>query len=95
MDSAKALGVAIDAERVACQLTKEELADESGVAPASLFAYLRGDREPPLNKLRQIAAALGERPQDLLDRADDVAGRADTRARNRQTNTGDVNATTN
>lgn len=80
METSEALGVAIDSERVASRLTREELAEAAGITVDTLGDYIRGEREPSLARLRDLAAALDMRPQDLLDRADVVAGKAERRA---------------
>lgn len=72
----EALGVAIDAERVAARLSRSELAELVGVSEESLGRYIRGETEPKLAILRQLASALDQRPQDLLTRADQILSRS-------------------
>lgn len=80
MIPSEALGVAIDAERVAARLSRDALAEAVQISPETLGRHLRGEAEPSLARLRDLAAALDMRPQDLLDRADVVAGKAERRA---------------
>lgn len=88
---AEALGIAIDAERVASKLTREELAELAGVSVESLGRYLRGETEPSLARLRGLANALDQRPRDLLTRADQVMGRIARREAGAQAAVGDKN----
>lgn len=94
MEAARAagvLGIAIESERIASCLTRDELAQAANVTPETLGDYIRGEREPSLARLRDIAAAMEVRPQDLLDRADMIAGRAARREGDTQANTGGRN----
>ncbi len=57
---AEALGIAIDAERVASNLSREELAELAGVSVESLGRYLRGETEPSLAR-RWVRSIRSER----------------------------------
>lgn len=48
------------------KLTQEQLAEKIGVKPASLSLYESGDRSPDLNRLEDIAKALGVTLTDIL-----------------------------
>lgn len=86
MDDGEALGVAIESEMVAALMSREELAQASGVSPDTIGRHIRGEQDPAA-RLRAIARALDVKPQELLDLADRVAGRADRRG---QSIAGDV-----
>lgn len=92
MEPMKALGVAIDAERVTSQMTREELASALGIVPETLNRYLRGDVDLRYSHLISIADALGIEVGELLVHADVVAGRVARRdARISQANSGGQN----
>lgn len=91
MDPALALGIAIESEMVAAQMSRDDLAEAAGISIETLGRHIRGEQEPVLARLRAIAAALEMRPQDVLDRADMVAGRAARRAGDTQANSGGRN----
>lgn len=78
MDDGEALGVAIESEMVAALMSREDLAQASGVSPDTIGRHIRGEQDPAA-RLRAIARALDVKPQELLDLADRIAGRADRR----------------
>lgn len=93
MEPALALGVAIEGEMVMAMMTRDELAAELGISPETLGRHIRGEQEPTLARLRAVAKALDTTPQQLLTRADVVAGRMSRReaAAITQANTGGQN----
>jgi transcriptional regulator with XRE-family HTH domain len=80
MEPAHALGVAIEAEMIMALMTRDELAANLGISTETLGRHIRGEQEPSLARLRAIAAAMETTPQQILTRADVVAGRIDRRA---------------
>jgi transcriptional regulator with XRE-family HTH domain len=49
-------------------LSQQELAEKSGVSRAALVKIEACESEPRPSTLRKIAAALGARPRDLMER---------------------------
>lgn len=78
MDEAEALGVAIESERVAAVMSRDELAEAAGVSLDTIGRHIRGEQDAA-GRLRAIAKALDCTPQELLDRADGIVGRAQRR----------------
>lgn len=71
---AEALGRAINSERVARGMTRPELAGLVEVSPDTLSDYIRGEREPPLAKLRALGAALNCSVGYLIGRQEQILG---------------------
>lgn len=70
-----ALGRQIAAERTAAGHSIREFAARSGMSPESVWRYENAERTVPLEKLNQIAAALGLLPSHLLASAEERASR--------------------
>lgn len=91
MNPMEALGVAIESERVASRMTRDELAEAVGISAETLGRIVRGESDPPYSRLVAVAEALGVALQDILTRAEVVAGRIPRRAETAQANTGGAN----
>lgn len=65
-----ALGVVIRRERLERDLTLKDLARRAGTAPAYLSEIERGWREPSLNLVARIAAALYQPASELIAKAE-------------------------
>lgn len=74
MNDAQAMGRAINSERVALGLTRQELADQVGMSVDSLGEYIRGEREPSLEKLRALAGVLRCTLGYLIGRQEQILG---------------------
>ena len=72
---ARALGRAIDSERVASGIRRRDLADALTVDEKTIGRYIRGETGLTVAQLRTIAQEIGVTPQYLLDRADTITGR--------------------
>lgn len=70
-----ALGQEIRAEAAAQRLTIAELSAKAGVNRSSLYTWLDGKANFPLDGLVRIADALGVAPYELLHRGEDRARR--------------------
>lgn len=65
----KALGAAIRARRKAVGMSQEALADAAGVDRSHMGKVERGERNVTILNVVRIAAALSERPSELLSAA--------------------------
>jgi transcriptional regulator with XRE-family HTH domain len=63
---AQGLGLAVRRTRSAAGLSQEALADRAGLDRAYVSGLERGHRNPTLETLQRLAAALGVNVQDLL-----------------------------
>lgn len=60
------LGSAIRTQRAALGLSQEALADAAGIDRSHMGKIERGERNVTLLNITKVAAALGQRPSDLL-----------------------------
>lgn len=65
----KRLGSAVRAERQLVNLSQEALAHAASIDRSHMGKIERGERNVTLLNLARIAAALGRRPSELLERA--------------------------
>ncbi|MGC3954597.1 MAG: helix-turn-helix transcriptional regulator [Propionicimonas sp.] len=91
MELTEALGIAIESERIAAHISREDLAAAVGVSIDTLGRHIRGEQEPSISRLRSIADAMGVTAQEILDRADQTIGRVTKRAEVAQQNSGGTN----
>ena len=52
--------------RLANYLTQKELADKSGISRETLNRFENGAKRPYIRSIRNLATALGVRPNDIL-----------------------------
>nr|WP_089218395.1 helix-turn-helix transcriptional regulator [Sphingomonas laterariae] len=65
----KALGAAIRARRKAVGISQEALADAAGIDRSHMGKVERGERNVTILNVMRVAAALGERPSEILSAA--------------------------
>ena len=63
------VGAELQSQRERAGLTLDDLADDTGLSPASLSLYLRGIRAMPLHVVLLCCDALAIEPADILIRA--------------------------
>jgi transcriptional regulator with XRE-family HTH domain len=73
----KAVGKRIRAAREALKLSQEELGDRVDVSAHAISNYERAFYTPPLDRLAQIAMALGKSLRDLMPDDEDIPLSAD------------------
>lgn len=62
------LGEYIKAKRKSLGLSAEQLAEQCGVAPSTVYRWENGDTEKiPSGQLKELAKSLGVRPSELID----------------------------
>jgi transcriptional regulator with XRE-family HTH domain len=69
-----ALGRAVREARTQSGLTQEALADAARLHRNYIGGIERGERNPTLENLYQLATALGRRPSQILERAEELHG---------------------
>jgi transcriptional regulator with XRE-family HTH domain len=55
-----------------CGLTRAQLARDSGLSEATVWAWLKGTRKPSADSMRQLAAGLRKRGDSLARLADEL-----------------------
>ncbi len=71
----EALGAEIRAEAAASRISLNALAESAGIVRTTLYKYLDNDRAMPIAVLLAVADRLDVRPDVLMDRAQQRAGR--------------------
>ncbi|WP_366914468.1 MULTISPECIES: helix-turn-helix domain-containing protein [unclassified Nocardia] len=68
-DIDRAIGNELRAARARCGLTRQQLADTSGVAPSTIQRFENGERSPDIRQLFALCDALNTSPQELIAQA--------------------------